>query len=168
MIKSMIGGRVRLMRNRAGYSQEAFAKVCGLDRTYIAGVELGKRNISIENLNKIANALNLTLVELCDVSVPANRTILLKINNQSFILESKTELTTEIKDHIEALCKCAYDEESEFMEEFTKDHPNESLYDLSPYDLAELFQRIVKKHVGINVVFKGIDLEVSIIKEKQA
>ena len=107
MIKSLIGQRIRLMRSRAGYSQESFARVCGLNRTYIAGVELGKRNISIENLNKIAEALNLTLAELCDVNVPANRTILLKINGQCFIAESKTELTPVIKDHIEALCRYA-------------------------------------------------------------
>ncbi len=92
MIKSFIGKRIRLMRNRAGYSQESFAKVCGLDRTYIAGVELGRRNISIENLNKIAEALNLTLAELCDDSVPANRTILLKVRGQAFILERQSFL----------------------------------------------------------------------------
>ena len=78
MIKSFIGKRIRLMRNRAGYSQESFAKVCGLDRTYIAGVELGRRNISIENLNKIAEALNLTLAELCDDSVPETGLYFLK------------------------------------------------------------------------------------------
>ncbi len=166
MIKSLIGGRIRLMRNRAGYSQEAFAKICGLDRTYIASVERGKRNITIENLNKIAEALNLTLAELCDTSVPANRTILLNVNSQNFILESKEELTSEIKDHIEALCRYAYDEESEFSqilsEEHSEDHSDESIYDLNPFDMAQLFQRIAKKYVGIDVVFKSVDLEVTI------
>lgn len=165
MIKSMIGERVRLMRNRAGYTQEAFAKVCGLDRSYIAGVEAGKRNISIENLFKIASALDLTLAELCDEGVPACRTILLHINGETFIMQSKTELTTELKDHIEALCECAYDEDSEFAEALAADHPDESLYDLSPYDLAGLFQRVVKERTGTDVVFKGIDLEVSVREE---
>ena len=165
MIKSEIGRRIRLMRNRAGYTQESFAKVCGLDRTYIAGVELGKRNISIENLYKIASALNLTLAELCDVSVPAHRTILLRINDQDFIAESKEELTEEIKDHIEALCRYAYDEGSEFAEELAGGRPDDSIYDLTPFDLAELFQRVIKKYVDIDVVFKGIDLEVSISEE---
>lgn len=162
MIKSLIGQRIRMMRNRAGYSQESFAKICGLDRTYIASVELGKRNISIENLNKIASALNLTLSELCDVSVPANRTILLKINGQVFIVESKTELTPEIKDYIEALCKYAYDDGSEFAEELLNSPTEKSMYDLSPYEIADLFGRVVNEKVGIEVVFKGIDLEVSI------
>lgn len=162
MIKSLIGQRIRMMRNRAGYSQESFAKVCGLDRTYIAGVELGKRNISIENLNRIAEALNLTLAELCDVNVPANRTILLRINKQAFIAESKTELTPEIKDHIEALCRYAYDEDSEFAEELAKESKEELFCNLSPFAMAELFAKVVKEKIGIDVVFKGIDLEVSI------
>lgn len=162
MIKSFIGKRIRLMRNRAGYSQESFAKDCGLDRTYIAGVELGRRNISIENLNKIAEALNLTLAELCDDSVPANRTILLKVRGQAFILESKTELSPEIKDYIEAICRCAYDEDSEFAEQLEKGGAEGSIYELNPFDAADLFVRIVKEKVGVDLVFKGIDLEVSI------
>lgn len=162
MIKSLIGQRIRMMRNRAGYSQESFAKICGLDRTYIASVELGKRNISIENLNKIASALNLTLSELCDVSVPANRTILLKINGQVFIVESKTELTPEIKDHIEALCRYANDDDSEFTEELHNSQPDKGMHDLTPYEMADLFRHVVNEKVGIDVVFKGIDLEVAI------
>lgn len=162
MIKSLIGERIRLMRNRAGYTQKAFARACGLDRTYLSGVESGKRNISIETMFKIADALNLSLAELCDVSVPANRTILLRINGQCFILQSKSELTADIKDYIEALCRCAYDEGSEFEETLTRDRPDASINDLSPYELAALFQRIVREYVGIEVVFKGIDLEVSV------
>ena len=164
MIKQLIGQRIRLMRNRAGYSQESFAKICGLDRTYIAGVELGKRNISIENLNKIANALNLSLAELCDVNVPANRTILLSVNGQSFIAESKEELTPDIKDHIEAICRYAYDEESEFSVELHTDRPDCLMCELSPFEIADLFQRVVKREVGLDVIFKGIDLEVSIVQ----
>lgn len=162
MIKSFVGQRIRLMRNRAGYSQEAFAKVCGLDRTYIAGVELGRRNISIENLNRIAEALDLTLAELCDASVPAHRTILLKICGQMFVLESKEELTPDIKEHIETICRCAYDDDSEFAEQLECDSIEGPLCDLSPFDIADLFVRIVKAKIGIDVVFKGIDLEVSI------
>jgi transcriptional regulator with XRE-family HTH domain len=162
MIKSLIGERVRSMRTRAGYTQESFAKVCGLDRTYIAGVELGKRNISIENLYKIAEALNLTLAELCDVAVPPNRTILLNINGVYFILQSKADLTMDIKNHIEALCRCAYEDNSEFIQALKDNGREDEIHDLSPYDMAELFQKVVKDVVGIDVVFKGIDLEVTI------
>ncbi len=162
MIKSLIGQRIRMMRNRAGYSQESFSRVCGLDRTYIAGVELGRRNISIENLNKIAEALNLTLAELCDISVPADRTILLTVNGESFILESKTELSADVKDYIEVLCRTAYDEDSDFILELNKEQPEITLHDMTAFEIAELAGRIIKEKTGIDTVFKGIDLEVQI------
>lgn len=58
------GGRVRELRQATGLSQEAFAERCGLDRTYISGIERGKRNVSLENLKVIAKALNVTLSRL--------------------------------------------------------------------------------------------------------
>ncbi len=60
------GGRVRELRQAAGLSQEAFAERCDLDRTYISGIERGKRNVSLENLKVLASALNVTLSELLD------------------------------------------------------------------------------------------------------
>jgi len=58
------GERVRELRQAAGLSQEAFAEHCGLDRTYISGIERGKRNVSLENLKVLARALNVTLSRL--------------------------------------------------------------------------------------------------------
>lgn len=64
MIQEKIGKRIRELRLGTGLSQEKFAlKIC-MDRTYLASVEAGKRNISIVNLKKIANGLNITLSEL--------------------------------------------------------------------------------------------------------
>jgi transcriptional regulator with XRE-family HTH domain len=60
-IKTNLGKRVKELRLHNGYSQEAFSHECGLDRTYIASVENGKRNVSIENIEKIATAFQLTL-----------------------------------------------------------------------------------------------------------
>lgn len=60
-IKQAVGKRIRELRNKLGVSQEEFADMVGLDRTYITSVECGKRNISIVNVEKIANALNVTL-----------------------------------------------------------------------------------------------------------
>ncbi len=62
-IKINLGKRVKELRLFKGYSQEAFAHECGLDRTYIASVENGKRNVSIENIEKIASACQLSLQE---------------------------------------------------------------------------------------------------------
>ncbi len=49
------------LRARSGMSQEALAYRSGLDRTYISGVERGDRNVSILNIEKIAQALNVTV-----------------------------------------------------------------------------------------------------------
>ena len=64
MIKSSFGKRVQDLRKKKGLSQEKFALLINMDRTYFASVESGKRNISIENIAKIANGLNITLEEL--------------------------------------------------------------------------------------------------------
>jgi transcriptional regulator with XRE-family HTH domain len=58
------GRRVRQLRQNAGYSQEAFAGVCGLDRTYIGGIERGERNVSLRNIALLAKALNCSIAEL--------------------------------------------------------------------------------------------------------
>ncbi len=62
-IKLLVGKRVKELRNKLGISQEELADLAGLDRTYITSVECGKRNISIVNIEKLANALNVTLSE---------------------------------------------------------------------------------------------------------
>lgn len=64
MIKETFGKQVRKLRTSAGISQDKFALAIGMDRTYLASVENGKRNISIENISKIAKGLNITLEEL--------------------------------------------------------------------------------------------------------
>lgn len=58
MIKQKVGTRIRELRTNAGLSQEKLALAADLDRTYIASVENGKRNISIVNLEKIITALD--------------------------------------------------------------------------------------------------------------
>ena len=64
MITEKLGRRIRLLRNNAGMSQEKFALSIDMDRSYYASVESGKHNISINNIEKIANGLNITLEEL--------------------------------------------------------------------------------------------------------
>ena len=63
-VKDKIGSRIRQLRQEKHLSQEAFADLCELDRTYISSIEKGKRNVSIINLEKIANALNVSLSTL--------------------------------------------------------------------------------------------------------
>jgi transcriptional regulator with XRE-family HTH domain len=63
-VRTRFGKAVRQRRAKIGLSQEAFADLCGLDRTYMGGIERGERNVALVNLEKIANALHLPLSEL--------------------------------------------------------------------------------------------------------
>ena len=58
MITEEIGKRIKEIRSEKGISQEKLALKAELDRTYVAGVENGKRNPSIKSLEKIINALD--------------------------------------------------------------------------------------------------------------
>jgi transcriptional regulator with XRE-family HTH domain len=63
-ITERFGRRLRELRQRANLSQEEFAERCDLDRTYISGIERGKRNVALRNIEAIAQALNITISEL--------------------------------------------------------------------------------------------------------
>ena len=56
-IKVVFGTNVRKYRNSCGYSQEELADICCLHRTYISDIERFKRSISLDNIQKIAEAL---------------------------------------------------------------------------------------------------------------
>ena len=64
MITKQLGNRIKELRNAKGMSQEKFALSIDMDRTYYASVENGKRNISINNIDKIARGLGVSLEEL--------------------------------------------------------------------------------------------------------
>lgn len=64
MITVDLGNRIRELRRQTGLSQEKFALKIGMDRTYFASVENGKRNIAIVNIKKIADGLGVSLSEL--------------------------------------------------------------------------------------------------------
>ncbi len=58
-ILRIFGQNVRKYRNKSGYSQEQLADMCGLHRTYISDVERFKRSISLDNIQKLADALGI-------------------------------------------------------------------------------------------------------------
>lgn len=63
--RKAFGTRLRELRVARGWSsQEAFALHAGLDRTYVSGIESGRRNPTLDVLARIAGALNLPLSEL--------------------------------------------------------------------------------------------------------
>lgn len=63
-IQKAFGLKVQQLRKESGLSQEKFALSIDMDRTYLASVEAGKRNISLCNIEKIAKGLNISVSEL--------------------------------------------------------------------------------------------------------
>lgn len=63
-IKKAFGLRVQQLRKETGMSQEKFALSIEMDRTYLASIESGKRNLSINNIKKIADGFGLSISEL--------------------------------------------------------------------------------------------------------
>lgn len=58
------GKTLRKLRTEKHISQEAFAAICNLHRTYISDVELGKRNVSLENIKRMSDALEMNISDL--------------------------------------------------------------------------------------------------------
>jgi len=63
-IKTKFGQKIKKIRTEKGLSQEQLASICCLHRTYISDIERGRRNVSIENVGKIAHALKINPSEL--------------------------------------------------------------------------------------------------------
>ena len=64
MARRVLARNILALRRSLGWSQERLAQECGLHRTYIGGIERGERNVSIDNIERIAQALRVTLAEL--------------------------------------------------------------------------------------------------------
>ena len=64
MITKEFGPRLKELRQETGLSQEKFALKISMDRTYYASVEAGRRNISLENIKKIADGFGVSLSQL--------------------------------------------------------------------------------------------------------
>ena len=63
-IIAVFGQRVRMLRKARALSQETFADLAGLDRSYVGGVERGERNVSLVNIKKFADALEISVEKL--------------------------------------------------------------------------------------------------------
>ena len=63
-IKEKFGRKVSTLRKVRAISQEELAQLSGLHRTYISDLERGRRNVALENIEKIANALGQDIKEL--------------------------------------------------------------------------------------------------------
>jgi transcriptional regulator with XRE-family HTH domain len=65
-ILERFGQRLREKRTALGLSQERFADKAKLDRTYVSGIERGKRNLALRNIEAIAKALGISIAELME------------------------------------------------------------------------------------------------------
>jgi len=63
-VRQRLGERIRKLRLKKGWSQEHFADVCGLHRTYVGAVERGEKNLTLANLQILADTLQITIAEL--------------------------------------------------------------------------------------------------------
>lgn len=63
-IIKVFGENVKILRLQRGLSQEKFAELCNLHRTYISDIECFQRNVSLENVQKIADALEIESYKL--------------------------------------------------------------------------------------------------------
>lgn len=63
-LRKVFAASVRQRRKELGISQEALADLCGLHRTYIGSIERAERNVSLDNIERIAAALNAPAAKL--------------------------------------------------------------------------------------------------------
>ena len=69
----LFGRRLAQIRGEKGWSQEALALEAGVARSYLSGVERGKRNIALVNICKLADTLRVPAAELFDFSIGNER-----------------------------------------------------------------------------------------------
>jgi transcriptional regulator with XRE-family HTH domain len=63
-IKIQFGLKIKHLRTQKGWSQETLAHKADIDRTYVPGIEAGRRNVSIVIIQKLANAFDIEVTEL--------------------------------------------------------------------------------------------------------
>ena len=63
-LQRIVGKNLRAYRQAKGFSQEAFAELVGMHRTYIGGVERGERNLTLATVERYAEAIGLDPLDL--------------------------------------------------------------------------------------------------------
>lgn len=73
-LQKVVGRNLRAYRQARGLSQEAFADVLGVHRTYMGGLERGERNLTLRSLERLAVTIEVEPVELLRGATPSNTT----------------------------------------------------------------------------------------------
>jgi transcriptional regulator with XRE-family HTH domain len=68
LTRKLLAANVRRLRHHSGWSQEQLAERCGLHRTYIGAIERGERNVGLDNLERLADALHIPVYALLERS----------------------------------------------------------------------------------------------------
>ena len=68
LLNKLVGIKIREIRNKLNLSQESFAEIVGLHRTYIGQIERAEKNITLKNIHKICYSLKIDPKELFDFS----------------------------------------------------------------------------------------------------
>lgn len=71
-LRHIFGANVRKARKQREWTQEELAEKAGLHRTYVGSVERGERNVSIDNMERLASALGATVKSLVDIDNDAS------------------------------------------------------------------------------------------------
>lgn len=66
-LRVQFGWRIKDLREERGLSQRGFAEKIGMSPSYLADVERGSRNISLDNIKRIADGFNISVAELMEV-----------------------------------------------------------------------------------------------------
>lgn len=92
LLQVAFGLAVRKHRKALGFSQEAFADACGIDRSYMGGVERGERNLALLNIGRIIEALNMspsTFFSFMDAGNMTDLEIKIRADEEQKALRSK-------------------------------------------------------------------------------
>lgn len=62
--RKLLGLRIRKLRDQRGWSQEEFAAICGINRSYMGRIERGELNVTLDSLEKVAKGLSVSVSAL--------------------------------------------------------------------------------------------------------
>jgi transcriptional regulator with XRE-family HTH domain len=62
--RKLLGNRIRKLRNRRGWSQEEFAAICVINRSYMGRIERGELNMTLDSLRRVSEGLDISVSAL--------------------------------------------------------------------------------------------------------
>ena len=104
LLKKHFGARIKELREKQGLNQEQLAEIIGLESRHISRIETGKSFTTIENIAKIAKALDVNIDVLFKFTHKNSRDVLIKEINNYLVSADDSRIETAFK-LIQALCE---------------------------------------------------------------